>query len=94
MQINLPNSGTFFFISDHCHVIENVSSASLLLSSPLNHKTPASSLSELTEKLKSGAMAFLKAGWLGTSSQSLFCRKYSTDSEKAIIPPGSKAHSD
>jgi hypothetical protein len=24
MQINLPNSGTFFFISDHCHVIENV----------------------------------------------------------------------
>lgn len=25
MQINLPNSGTFFFISDHCHVIENVS---------------------------------------------------------------------
>jgi len=25
MQINLPESGTFFFISDHCHVIENVS---------------------------------------------------------------------
>ncbi|KAH7395416.1 beta-lactamase-like protein [Cadophora sp. MPI-SDFR-AT-0126] len=25
MQLNLPNSGTFFFISDHCHVIENVS---------------------------------------------------------------------
>jgi hypothetical protein len=25
MQINLPDSGTFFFISDHCHVIENVS---------------------------------------------------------------------
>ena len=25
MQINLQNSGTFFFISDHCHVIENVS---------------------------------------------------------------------
>lgn len=24
MQLNLPNSGTFFFISDHCHVIENV----------------------------------------------------------------------
>jgi len=23
MQINLPESGTFFFISDHCHVIEN-----------------------------------------------------------------------
>ena len=25
MQINMPDSGTFFFISDHCHVIENVS---------------------------------------------------------------------
>jgi glyoxylase-like metal-dependent hydrolase (beta-lactamase superfamily II) len=24
MQLNLLNSGTFFFISDHCHVIENV----------------------------------------------------------------------
>jgi hypothetical protein len=25
MQLNLPDSGTFLFISDHCHVIENVS---------------------------------------------------------------------
>jgi hypothetical protein len=25
MQINLPESGTYLFISDHCHVIENVS---------------------------------------------------------------------
>ena len=25
MQINMPESGTYFFISDHCHVIENVS---------------------------------------------------------------------
>jgi hypothetical protein len=25
MQINMPETGTFFFISDHCHVIENVS---------------------------------------------------------------------
>ena len=24
MQLNLLDSGTFFFISDHCHVIENV----------------------------------------------------------------------
>ncbi|KAF7588410.1 hypothetical protein BBP40_005739 [Aspergillus hancockii] len=23
MQINMPETGTFFFISDHCHVIEN-----------------------------------------------------------------------
>lgn len=27
MQINMLNTGTFFFISDHCHVIENVSYA-------------------------------------------------------------------
>lgn len=26
MQINMPETGTFLFISDHCHVIENVSS--------------------------------------------------------------------
>ena len=25
MQINMPETGTYFFISDHCHVIENVS---------------------------------------------------------------------
>lgn len=25
MQINMPVMGTYFFISDHCHVIENVS---------------------------------------------------------------------
>lgn len=29
MQINLPDSGTFFFISDHCHVIENVGASCL-----------------------------------------------------------------
>lgn len=29
MQINLPDSGTIFFISDHCHVIENVSNLAL-----------------------------------------------------------------
>lgn len=28
MQINMPDSGTFLFISDHCHVIENVCSLS------------------------------------------------------------------
>jgi hypothetical protein len=26
MQINMQNSGTFLFIGDHCHVMENVSS--------------------------------------------------------------------
>jgi len=25
MQINMPEMGTYIFISDHCHVIENVS---------------------------------------------------------------------
>lgn len=30
MQINMPDSGTFLFISDHCHVIENVSLPLLL----------------------------------------------------------------
>ena len=24
LQINMPGSGTFLFISDHCHVMENV----------------------------------------------------------------------
>lgn len=30
LQINMPDSGTFFFISDHCHVIENVSNPTLV----------------------------------------------------------------
>ena len=29
MQINMRETGTFLFISDHCHVIENVSPALL-----------------------------------------------------------------
>jgi hypothetical protein len=29
MQINLLDSGTIFFISDHCHVIENASTSLL-----------------------------------------------------------------
>ena len=56
MQINLPNSGTFFFISGHCHVIENVSET----------------LEEDARKLKlmkdSGVMVFLKDGWRGMIS--------------------------
>ena len=54
MQINLPDSGTFFFISDHCHVIENVS---------LYH-------SKLTGTLlifDSGVMVFRKDGLLETT---------------------------
>jgi hypothetical protein len=50
MQINMPDSGTFFFISDHCHVIENVSYRDLL------------SAMELTPRC-SGAMVSRKAGW-------------------------------
>lgn len=30
MQINLRDSGTYLFISDHCHVIENVSALAFL----------------------------------------------------------------
>lgn len=54
MQINLPDSGTFFFISDHCHVIENVSLG----------------LGKLTNTLlmlNSGVMVSLKDGLLGTT---------------------------
>jgi hypothetical protein len=54
MQINLPDSGTFFFISDHCHVIENVSLY----------------LGELVStllKLDSGVMVSLKDGLLETT---------------------------
>lgn len=39
MQINLQDSGTYLFISDHCHVIENVSSIYL----ELNAATDSSS---------------------------------------------------
>ena len=28
MQINMPEMGTYLFISDHCHVIENVGCSS------------------------------------------------------------------
>jgi len=54
MQINLPDSGTFFFISDHCHVIENVS---------LYH----SKLTDTILTFDSGAMASLKDGLLETT---------------------------
>ena len=49
MQINMPDSGTFLFISDHCHVIENVSIRAF------------SNDSELTVGL-SGVMVFRKVG--------------------------------
>jgi hypothetical protein len=51
MQINLPDSGTFFFISDHCHVIENVS-------------LDRDNLGSIELILDSGAMVFLKDGLL------------------------------
>ena len=54
MQINLPNSGTYLFISDHCHVIENVSAI----------HTHAQVISDSSH---SGVMAFHKAGLLGTT---------------------------
>jgi hypothetical protein len=54
MQINLPDSGTFFFISDHCHVIENVSLHLGQLTSALL-------------MLVSGVMVSLKDGLLETT---------------------------
>ena len=54
MQLNLPDSGTFLFISDHCHVIENVS-------------WPRTPDHEKGQSLKlgipSGVMVSHKAGW-------------------------------
>ena len=55
MQLNLPNSGTFFFISDHCHVIENASSFSQF--------APAIYLT-----FNSGETVSPKDGWHGKSS--------------------------
>jgi hypothetical protein len=54
MQINLPDSGTFFFISDHCHVIENVS-------------LHLGKLTGTLLMLDSGVMVFLKDGLLATT---------------------------
>ena len=53
MQINMPDSGTFLFISDHCHVIENVSIRAF------------SNGAELTVGF-SGVMASHKVGWQET----------------------------
>ena len=52
MQINMPESGTFLFISDHCHIIENVSIPCELVDGSL--MSP------------SGVMASLKVGWQET----------------------------
>jgi hypothetical protein len=51
MQINMPDSGTFFFISDHCHVIENVSAWD-------------SRMWYSIDNFLSGVTVFRKAGWL------------------------------
>lgn len=53
MQVNLPDSGTFLFISDHCHVIEN---ASIPIHAPFKRRANSSS----------GEMASLRAGWRET----------------------------
>ena len=52
MQINMPESGTFLFISDHCHIIENVSIPFGFVGGSLT--TP------------SGVMASLRVGWQET----------------------------
>jgi hypothetical protein len=61
MQLNLLNSGTFFFISDHCHVIENVSR--------LRYHNYLTALT-----MESGVMGFLRDGWHGKLSQLVWMR--------------------
>jgi hypothetical protein len=51
MQINLQESGTFLFISDHCHVIENVRTHEMKWDSRADNLIP------------SGETASRKAGW-------------------------------
>jgi hypothetical protein len=60
MQINLPESGTIFFISDHCHVIENVSQPDAR-SSKKHHKQRKRRKTNTSPP--SGATASLKVGW-------------------------------
>lgn len=59
MQINLPDSGTIFFISDHCHVIENVSIA---VPGPSTCFSLQRSNQMTNVYLHSGATASLKVG--------------------------------
>jgi hypothetical protein len=54
MQINLPESGTIFFISDHCHVIENVSQSKLVFSKLCKPNQLTHPTSGATESLKVG----------------------------------------
>ena len=56
MQINLQDSGTFYFMSDHCHVIENVSPY-------------VASSSPIADVRLSGAMVFHRGGWLETTQR-------------------------
>ncbi|KAJ6783008.1 hypothetical protein PWT90_08343 [Aphanocladium album] len=55
MQINMANTGTFFFVSDHCHVIENVGTRPF-------HTFARNLGSILTATYSSGAMAPLRVG--------------------------------
>ncbi len=54
MQINLAETGTYLFISDHCHVIENVRRKSCRNEKPFAN-------------LNSGATVFLRVGLLATT---------------------------
>lgn len=57
MQLNMEESGTFFFISDHCHVIENVSPS---------ERFWLHILWDINVDCSSGAMVSHRAGWQGT----------------------------
>jgi hypothetical protein len=69
MQINMQDTGTFLFISDHCHVIENVSLLPAYFhrrSKLLGSRSDSSSHRRHADIDSSGATVFLKAGWLAT----------------------------
>jgi hypothetical protein len=66
MQINMQDTGTFLFISDHCHVIENVSRPTHALASNLSLRNRSEFQLFHADIDSSGATVSLRAGWLVT----------------------------
>ena len=63
MQLNLRDSGTFFFISDHCHVIENVSK------SRLQGKTPKANVWKWRDGTPQGWLARDHPAWFNSTQR-------------------------
>jgi hypothetical protein len=81
MQLNLPDSGTFLFISDHCHVIENVCRTFLFYFACLLYRS-----SPFLTPYPSGVMVFPKGGWLATTQPGSRAR-----SDSSVWRPRQKA---